>query len=210
MKAALLERAQTSQTEWFATWFDSDYYHDLYAHRDHSEAAQFIDRLTDRIRPAVGARTLDLGGGAGRHARQLACHGLDVTGLDLSEASIRSANAFRHGRLRFARHDMRVPFGAGVFDYVFNLFTSFGYFDTADEHLAVIRNVASALTKGGRLVLDYLNVRYVEQLETPRDIVERAGTRYDISRWNDAAHFYKRIVVTNGRGRPVSSAVVVK
>lgn len=199
MQTAILERAETPQGEWFASWFDSDDYHNLYAHRDHSEAAKFIDRLAGQIRPFSGARALDLGCGAGRHARQLAARGFDVTGLDLSEASIRTANAFANERLRFARHDMRVPFGDNSFDYVFNLFTSFGYFDTADEHLAVIRNMASALVVGGRLVLDYLNVQYAAEREVPWEVVERAGTRYDISRRNDAAHFYKRIVVSNPR-----------
>jgi steroid delta-isomerase-like uncharacterized protein len=54
--------------------------------------------------------------------------------LDLSEASIRTAKSFEHDGLRFACHDMRRRFGTGAFDYVFNLFTSFGYFETAAEH----------------------------------------------------------------------------
>ena len=146
MKTALLDRSHTPQTEWFASWFDSDHYHTLYAHRDHSEACRFVDELLGRLRPAAAARALDLGCGAGRHARQLATHGLTVvTGLDLSEASIRSAKAVEHDRLRFARHDMRERFGDTAYDYVFNLFTSFGYFDDPAEHLLVIRNMAAAL-----------------------------------------------------------------
>ena len=33
----------------------------------------------------------------------------------------------------------------------------------------------------------------------PSDIVERGDTTYRISRWHDAAHIFKRVVV-NGRG----------
>ena len=197
MKTAVLERPQSQPAEWFAAWFDSNHYHKLYAHRDHAEAGRFIDRLIRRLRPEAGATALDLGCGAGRHATQLASHGLNVTGLDLSEASIQTARVAEHDHLRFGRHDMRRPFGTDAFDYVFNLFTSFGYFETPAEHLTVIRNMAQALTAGGRLVLDYLNVRYAVDHETADETIERDGTRYDIARWNDSGHFHKRIVVTD-------------
>ena len=189
---------ETQQPEWFASWFDSPHYHRLYAHHDHAEAARFVDALVNRLRPANGAKALDLGCGAGRHARQLASHGMNVTGLDLSEASIRTARAFEHRRLRFACHDMRCPFGQDVFDYVFNLFTSFGYFDDPAEHLVVVGNMAQSLKAGGRLVLDYLNVEYAEAREIRHETVVRDTSTYDISRWNDARHFFKQIVV-NGQ-----------
>jgi SAM-dependent methyltransferase len=198
MTKAQIGLQETQQPEWFASWFDSAHYHRLYTHRDHAEAARFVDALVDRLRPANGAKALDLGCGGGRHARQLASHGMNVTGLDLSEASIRTARAFEHRGLRFARHDMRRPFGNEAFDCVFNLFTSFGYFDDPAEHLAVVGNMARSLKAGGRLVLDYLNVEYAEAHEIPHETVVRDDSTYDISRWNDAGHFFKRIVVNDG------------
>ena len=198
MAKARIGLQDTQQPEWFASWFDSSHYQRLYAHRDHAEAGRFVDALVNRLRPANGAKALDLGCGAGRHARQLASHGMNVTGLDLSEASIRTARSFEHPRLRFACHDMRRPFGDDAFDYAFNLFTSFGYFDDPADHLAVVGNMARSLKAGGRLVLDYLNVGYAEAREIPSETVERDGSTYDISRWNDAGHFFKRIVVYDG------------
>jgi len=56
------------RSEWFASWFDSSHYHKLYAHRDETEAARFLDELIARLRPRHGARVLDLGCGAGRHS----------------------------------------------------------------------------------------------------------------------------------------------
>ena len=199
MAKAQIGLHDTQQPEWFASWFDSPHYYRLYAHRDHAEAARFIDALVNRLCPASGAKALDLGCGAGRHARQLASRGMNVTGLDLSEASIRTARAFEHRQLRFACHDMRRPFGSGAFDYVFNLFTSFGYFDDPAEHLAVVGNMAGSLKKGGRLVLDYLNVEYAEAREIRHETVVRDGSTYDISRWNDAGHFFKQIVVNDAQ-----------
>lgn len=195
---------KAAKAEWFASWFDSPYYHQLYAHRDLTEAAGFIDALIARLDPAAGASMLDLGCGAGRHARRLATHGFDVTGLDLSADSIRQASTHADERLRFARHDMRVPFGFETFDYVLNLFTSFGYFDRAEDHLAVVRNIAAALRPGGALVLDYLNVTVAEAQLRPYETLERDGVRYAISRRSDAAHIYKLITVSGGRSTAIA------
>lgn len=184
--------------EWFASWFNSPYYHQLYAHRDVTEAAGFVDALIDRLEPEEGAAMLDLGCGAGRHARRLADEGFDVTGLDLAADSIRAASVHAGERLRFVRHDMRVPFGCDTFDYVFNLFTSFGYFAHAEQHLAVIRNVSASLKPGGVFVLDYLNTRVAESHFTPYETLERGGVRFSISRRSDASHMFKRIAVVPG------------
>lgn len=187
-----------TSTQWFASWFDSVHYHRLYAHRDHAEAAGFVDALVARLQPPSGATMLDLGCGAGRHAKHLAARGFDVTGLDLAASSIEAARAAEGPRLRFRRHDMRVPFGRAAFDYVFSFFTSFGYFDDPVEQTAVVRNMARALKPGGRLVLDYLNAPYAEAHLTPEEMVEIEGTRYQIRRWTDGRRFYKRIVVPGG------------
>jgi len=79
------------QSEWFASWFDSEHYHEVYAHRDENEAADFITRLITLLQPAGGSSILDLGCGSGSHSRYLAAMGFDVTGLDLSAGSINLA-----------------------------------------------------------------------------------------------------------------------
>jgi SAM-dependent methyltransferase len=190
-------------SEWFATWFDSVHYHKLYAHRDDAEAARFLDALTTRLRPSRGAHALDLGCGAGRHSRYLASKGLRVTGVDLAASSIKEAKKSEHARLRFFRHDMRVPFGRQAFDYVFNFFTSFGYFADTSEHRAVVRNMALSLRDGGRLVLDYLNVRHAEASLASGEIKEIDGVIYRLTRWMDARHIFKRIAIEGG-GAPLT------
>ena len=187
------------QAEWFSSWFDSPHYHRLYAHRDDAEAAGFIDALIGRLRPREGSRVLDLGCGAGRHARHLASKGYDVTGIDLSARSIAEARKTERPHLHFRRQDMRVPFGNRTFDYVFNFFTSFGYFEDAGDHEIVVRNMAAALKDDGRLVLDYLNVRYADAHLTPREEKTIDGVAYRITRSVDCGFFVKRIVVDDGR-----------
>ncbi len=181
--------------EWFIPWFNSIHYQRLYSHRDEAEAARFVDELIGRLQPAPGAAVLDLACGTGRHARQLASRGCRVLGIDLSAESIRAAKTTEGPNLWFRRQDMRLPFGTGVFDYVFNLFTSFGYFADLTEHLTVVHNVAQSLKPGGRFVLDYLNVDRAEKQLVREETTEREGIAYRIRRWADADHIFKQVFV---------------
>jgi len=190
----------TERSEWFASWFDSDHYHKLYGYRDDTEAARFLDQLIAALRPLRRARVLDLGCGAGRHSKYLAEKDLQVVGLDLAAGSIAEAKRSARPGLRFLQHDMRVPFGRAAFDYVFNFFTSFGYFDTPDEHLSVVGNMATSLRPGGILVLDYLNVRHAETRLVSEECRKVDGVVYRLTRWTDARAFFKRIVVEDGGG----------
>lgn len=138
------------QNTWFKNWFNSPYYHLLYKNRDRAEAAAFIDKLVQYENPAANSLMLDIACGKGRHARQLAAKGFDVTGIDLSVESIEAANQFATDNLHFYRHDMRLLFWINYFDYAFNLFTSFGYFRTQREHDDAMRCMSKALKKIGR------------------------------------------------------------
>jgi SAM-dependent methyltransferase len=199
MTSTTLERPASLNSQWFASWFDSPHYHKLYGYRDESEAAGFVDALIRLLVPRPDAELLDLGCGAGRHSRHLASRGFRVTGVDLAANSIAEARKAERTGLRFVRHDMRVPFGTGVYDYVFNVFTSFGYFEEPWEHLQVVSNIAESLRCGRTLVLDYLNVDYAEMHQAPNDSKTIDGVTYRVTRWSDAKHFFKRIeIVENG------------
>ena len=76
---------------WFKNWFNSPYYHQLYFNRDEKEAAAFINKLIEHLKPAAGNTMLDVACGKGRHSVQLANAGFNVTGIDLSEESILEA-----------------------------------------------------------------------------------------------------------------------
>ena len=145
------------ELDWFETWFDSPYYHQLYNHRDEEEALRFINNLLDKLQPTPGCRMLDLACGKGRHSKALWDRGYDVTGVDLSDNSISAAKEYECDTLRFYTHDMRFPLVSNYFDYTFNFFTSFGYFETEREHINALRTMSSSLKKDGILVIDFLN-----------------------------------------------------
>jgi SAM-dependent methyltransferase len=180
---------------WFKDWFNSPYYHQLYFNRDEKEAAIFIDALIDHLKPRPGSLMLDVACGKGRHAFHLAQKGFDVTGIDLSEDSIKEALLQESDNLHFYTHDMRLPFWINYYDYAFNFFTSFGYFATRREHDSSIRTIAQSLKQNGCFVMDYLNVHYAEDHLVHQYDKEIDGINYFITKWFDETHFYKKITV---------------
>lgn len=184
--------------DWFNNWFDTDFYHKLYSHRNEKEAADLVKLLVHELEPKLNAVMLDLGCGTGRHARQFAAMGFDVTGLDLSFSSIRQAKKWETANLHFYKHDMRNPFGFACFDYVFNFFTSFGYFQTDEQNNLVMRNMVASLKSNGWLLIDYINVLHAEKYLVPKEEKTVDGIVYKICRWCDNHHIYKRIEIYLG------------
>lgn len=147
-----------TRKEWFETWFDSPYYHVLYDHRNEEEAKKFISNLEDRLHLNRKDRVLDLACGAGRHTAILSKQAGEAIGVDLSFNSIGQANnTWQNDNLEFYVHDMRLPFRINYFDYIFNLFTSFGYFQRNQENLRVLQSVWKGLKPGGKFLIDYMN-----------------------------------------------------
>ncbi|PWG04500.1 SAM-dependent methyltransferase [Polaribacter aquimarinus] len=104
---------------------------------------------------------LDLPCGKGRHSVFLNSLGYKVTGGDLAENSIQLAKNFENDTLKFKVHDMRKPFN-NKYDAVFNLFTSFGYFDNDEEDIQILQNIKNGLNTEGYFVFDFLNAEKVK------------------------------------------------
>jgi SAM-dependent methyltransferase len=183
--------------EWYKDWFNSTFYHKLYFDRDEKEADAFMGRLLEHLEPTSGSRMVDIACGKGRHSKFLASKGFDVTGIDLSPDSIQFAKQFEAENLHFYVHDMRLLFWVNYFDYALNLFTSFGYFHTRREHDDAMRTIAGSLKPSGKLVIDYLNIHYVEDRLVHNEVKEIEGTHYEIHRWHTDSHFHKKIIVTD-------------
>lgn len=182
---------------WYKDWFNSHYYHILYQYRDDDEALQFIHRLIQYLKPPPGSTMIDVACGKGRHSRVLADMGFDVTGIDLSAASINEAKKTEDDHLHFYQHDMRLPFWINYYQYAFNFFTSFGYFKTRREHDNAIRTIAQSLTVNGIFVIDYLNVHYEEERLQKLLTTTIEGVTFHITKWQDEEHFFKQIQVTD-------------
>ena len=170
--------------EWFKSWFDSPYYHLLYRDRDHSEAHQFIDRIIQFLAPDKSSHFLDLACGKGRHSVYLSNKGFRVTGADLSKQNIEYARQYATDQLDFIRHDMREPLPA-QFDYVFNLFTSFGYFEHEEDNAKTIKAIGKELKANGVFVLDFLNAYRVVNELVPAEEKQVDDITFKINRKHD-------------------------
>ena len=179
--------------EWFGEWFDSPYYHVLYKHRDKEEAKTFIDYLIQYFQYSENDLIQDLACGKGRHAIYLNKKGFKVVGLDLSPHNIAFAKRFENERLRFFVHDMRYPWEGERFDYVLNLFTSFGYFETKGENQQAILAIAKGLKKGGKLLIDFLNPYTVINNLVPKEIKRINGIDFHIQKFLSGEYIVKDI-----------------
>ncbi len=153
-------KTNSTPETWFASWFDTPYYHILYKDRDYKEAQTFMDNIVDYLNLPEEAKILDLACGKGRHSIYLNQMGFDVTGVDLSENSIAQASKFSNDKLHFAVHDMREPC-AEKFDAILNLFTSFGYFENEDDNFKTLKAIHDSLSEYGFAVIDFMNVHTV-------------------------------------------------
>ena len=178
---------------WFATWFDSMYYHQLYDHRNEAEAERFIDALLAYLKPPPRSRVLDLGCGKGRYAIYMAKKNLCVTGMDLSEASIAAAKEYENDCLTFAVQDMRRPAAVNYYDYVFSFFTSFGYFNTEREHQTTVNSMAKGLQRGGILVIDFLNAAPTIRGLVANETVRKGDIDFVLHRFVKDGYIQKQI-----------------
>lgn len=150
----------TKNKEWFVSWFDTNYYHTLYKHRDYKEAELFMQNLVSFLKIDKDDLLLDLACGKGRHSIYLNSLGFNVIGADLSKNSIKRAKKHENDRLHFVEHDMRNTFKT-KFDFILNLFTSFGFFEDDAVDIAILKNIKNGLKENGIAVIDFMNCKNV-------------------------------------------------
>ena len=128
---------------------------------------------------------LDLACGPGRHSVALAKKELRVTGVDLSSVLLRRARErglAENVDVEWVREDMRRFVRPESFDLAISLFTSFGYFESRDDDLQVLRNIRASLRSGGTLVVETMGKEVLvrgfvstisKELDDGRLLVER-------------------------------------
>ncbi len=128
---------------------------------------QEVEFLVDALGLAPGHRVLDVGCGPGRHAHALARRGIDVVGIDLSDAFVELAREDAPAGATFEVADARSLSFDACFDAAICLCQgAFGVVDPESDG-AVLAGIARALRSGGRLALSafsaYFQVRYLEE-----------------------------------------------
>ena len=145
--------------EWWQTTFDDKYlktYVDIIPQDLTNLQMKFLMKV---LRPKKG-KVLDLACGYGRHSIELTKKGYEVTGLDYSKHFIDLARkkAKEEGiKVTFRQGDMRRLSFKNDFDYVINMFTSFGYFKNESDNLKVLQGITKGLKRNGLFVIDLNN-----------------------------------------------------
>ena len=172
-------------------WFDSDYYHILYKHRDYSEARNFIDNIVEYLDLKKGSKILDLACGIGRHSIYLEKIGFDVTGTDKSTNNIKKAKKSQNDKLKFIQMEM-INDTNRKYDGIFNLFTSFGYVNH-DYNLETIKNIERQLKDDGKVIIDFMNTLFVKNNLVIEETKVIDDLSFKIKRKSDGKHIYKEI-----------------
>lgn len=167
--------------DWFTDWFNTPYYHVLYKDRNNEEALLFMKNITTFLALPKTTHILDLPCGKGRHAVFLNSLGYKVTGGDLSENSIKYAQEFENDSLNFSVHDMRKPYN-NQYNAIFNLFTSFGYFEDDEDDILILQNIKEGLKKDGVFVFDFLNAEFVKATLVAKETKIVDGVTFNITR----------------------------
>lgn len=110
---------------------------------------------------------LDLCCGQGRHSLEITRRGFKVEGLDRSRYLIQKAKASAKKEnlsVKFKEGDARkLPFPPDSFEVVMMLGNSFGYFETVQDDLRILKEIFRILKPWGRLLLDVTDGEYLRE-----------------------------------------------
>lgn len=202
-KTKPLSLTEKDRDTWWRHWFNHVYM-DVYAHRDDDSAEKEIAAALSVLPIAPPQQILDLCCGNGRHCRALRQAGFEnVVGVDYSFPLLELAAA-ESIQSTYVRGDMRLlPFQDQSMDAVLSFFTSFGYFITNLENLAVLDEIMRVLRPRGRFLMDYLNPTYVRRNFVPESVKKHGEftIRERRSLSEDNERIEKEIVIENWGGQ---------
>ena len=139
------------------------------------DVAEYVMKLAN-LRP--GDSVLDAGCGLGRISVELALLGLDVTGVDIIKAELdaaRESAAAEGVPLTLVQADLRNFSSDKKFDCAVNLYTSFGYCDTIEEDMMILKSIAGALKTGGTFIMECTSRESAIKYWTAGEDFDRAG-----------------------------------
>lgn len=127
-----------------------------------------IDAFLSMLNVTPESRFLDLCCGQGRHVLELARRGFrNLTGVDRSHYLIaRAKRVFRQqGFAAILREGdaRKLRFADDSFDVIYVAGNSFGYFETIDDDIAVLREIRRLLKPNGQLLIDFTDGDYLRQ-----------------------------------------------
>jgi len=121
---------------------------------------------------------LDAGCGIGRISVELAALNLDVTGVDIIQSELDTAKESAEAEgvpLKLVNADLRTFSEPEKYDCTINLYTSFGYCDSEEEDMQILKNMCDSVKKGGTFMLECVSRETAIIYYTDGEWFERAG-----------------------------------
>jgi hypothetical protein len=87
---------------------------------------------------------------------------------------------------------MRIPFDE-KFDAIFNLFTSFGYFENDEDNFTTLKAIRDSISEYGFAVIDFMNVHNVLVNLVPEEVKVVDEIEFHIKRYLKDSFIYKEI-----------------
>jgi hypothetical protein len=176
------------------------------ARYDETSAAMFapgaLDPAVDVLAAFAGAggRALEFAIGTGRIALPLAARGIEVHGLELSQAMVDQLRAKPGGQgIPVTIGDMSVAKADGRFDVAYLVFNTIGNLTTQDAQVACFANAAAHLHDDGRFVIE-VGVPELQRLPFGETVRPFALTdthlgfdEYDVAGQGLISHHFERV-----------------
>ena len=187
------------QPDWWRYIFNSIY---LKTDGDVIDDAQITSKemnvFTEILKLSAQDRILDLCCGQGRASLELARRGFgNVEGLDRSRYLIQKAKAQSKKEnlsIKFREGDARkLPYQSDTFDVVFVLGNSFGYFESSNDDVRVLKEIFRILKPWGRLLIDVTDGEYLRKRFQPRSW-EWIDKNYFVCRERSLSHDKQRLI----------------
>lgn len=168
-------------------WFESEEFWKNYApimfdEQKWAEAPAVAQKVKEIANLKEGDTILDAGCGVGRISVELALLDLDVTGVDIIQSELDTAEEYAKdcdAKIRFIKDDLRYfdikKHNLQKFDCVVDLYTSFGYCDTEEEDTMILQSIFDSLKNGGTFILENLSREVAIRYFTKGEEFERAG-----------------------------------
>lgn len=194
-------------------WFESEdfwinYAPIMYDDNLWEEAPTVANYVTKIAGLKKGDSVLDAACGVGRIAVELATLGMDVTGVDITKPVLEAAaqSAEDEGvSLTLLNQDLRTFTTGKKFDCAINLYTSFGYCDTEEEDMIILKNIAGALKQGGTFIMECTSRETAVMYFTKGEEFDRAGfhvkTEYSVEgAWEGLRSIWTLIPIQSDSG----------
>lgn len=143
-----------------------------------AEAPDIAENIKKIAGLSENSTVLDCGCGCGRISIELALLGLNVTGVDIMQPLLDAAKESSEDenvQLELIKKDLREFDVKEKYDCAINLYTSFGYCDTIEDDIKILKNIYNSIKKNGWFIMECISRETAVQNFIEGEWFERAG-----------------------------------